>query len=101
MEFRTAIPKLRTNLGTALLFGAAASVLYLVVAQFLAVLTEPPFSSGSNPLLFGFAFGTFGVPVALWFRFELRAPLGLLVGILVFWHGFVFLVGSGGDAPLF
>ena len=50
------------------------------------------------------AFGTVGVPVSLWLRYELRSPGVLLAGVLLFWHALVYVppFGSGqGDAPGF
>ena len=51
-----------------------------------------------------FAFGTVGVPLLLWTRYEIRAPSILMALILLFWHVLVYLppFGSGeGDAPGF
>jgi hypothetical protein len=51
-----------------------------------------------------FGFVTIGVPVFLWFRYEIRSPGALLAGILVFWHILVYIppIGSGqGDSPGF
>lgn len=50
------------------------------------------------------AFGTVGVPLALWVRYGIRAPAVLLALVLLFWHVLVFVppLGSGeGDAPGF
>ncbi len=51
-----------------------------------------------------FAFGTVGVPVLLWLRYEIRGPSVLLALILLFWHVLVYVppIGSGeGDSPGF
>ena len=48
------------------------------------------------------AFGTGGIPVLLWLRYEIRSPGVLLACLLVFWHVLVEFpsIGSGqGDSP--
>lgn len=50
------------------------------------------------------AFGTVGVPVLLWLRYEIRSPGVLMASLLLFWHVLVEFppVGSGqGDSPGF
>ncbi|MFC6723098.1 hypothetical protein ACFQE1_01560 [Halobium palmae] len=51
-----------------------------------------------------FGLGTIGVPVFLWVRYEIRSPLALLMGILLFWLVLVYVppIGTGeGDSPGF
>ena len=51
-----------------------------------------------------FAFGTIGVPILLWARYQIRGPPIVMVLILLFWHVLIHLpvLGSdGGDAPAF
>lgn len=51
-----------------------------------------------------FGLGTIGVPVFLWVRYQIRSPVALLVGILLFWHVLVYVppIGTGeGDSPGF
>jgi hypothetical protein len=50
------------------------------------------------------AFGTVGIPVLLWLRYDVRSPSFLLTCILLFWHILVEFppIGSGqGDSPGF
>lgn len=50
------------------------------------------------------AYGTVGVPLFLWQRFEIRSPGALMLGLLLFWHVLVEFppLGSGqGDSPGF
>jgi hypothetical protein len=55
-------------------------------------------------LFFVMAFGTVGVPILLWLRYEIRSPGVLMACLLLFWHVLVEFppVGSGqGDSPGF
>lgn len=50
------------------------------------------------------AFGTVGIPLLLWRRYEIRSPSVLLACLLLFWHVLVEFppLGSGqGDSPGF
>ena len=50
------------------------------------------------------ALGTVGIPILLWFRYDLRSPAVLLACLLLFWHVLVEFppIGSGqGDSPGF
>lgn len=51
-------------------------------------------------LLLLLAFGTVGVPVALFGRYRLLSPLGLLLAIVLFWHGLIHVLSwtSTGEA---
>lgn len=92
-----------------LAISAAVTFLYSISVFGYSLL---PFSnvsiSGSPWHVLTFSMGsglvTIGFPVYLWFRYEIRSPVALLIGILVFWHVLVYIppIGSGqGDSPGF
>lgn len=93
----------------ALVFSAAVSLVYTGLVLGYVYLLSP--SVAITGPLWGavawyslLAFGTVGIPILLWLRFDLRSPTVLLAGILLFWHVLVEVpqLGSNqGDAPGF
>lgn len=107
VSLRRAVPSSERG-GRAVATGAVLSVLYSAVV--FAYSVAAPDVSLSGSAIEGFAlysllaFGTVGVPVALWLRYRIRSPGVLLALLLLFWHVLVELppVGTGrGDSPGF
>ncbi|WP_225335377.1 hypothetical protein [Halomicrobium urmianum] len=77
-----------------ILIAVGTSVGYVAAVRVYTLLLATDVSS-SYPiwrnvgLLLLLAFGTVGVPVALFGRYRLLSPLGLFLGIVLFWHGLV------------
>lgn len=95
--------------GRELLISAAVSLVYTGLVLGYAYLLSPSVTI-TGPLWgavawYSFtAFGTVGIPILLWLRFDLRSPAVLLACILLFWHVLaeIPLLGSNqGDAPGF
>lgn len=93
----------------AIAVSAGISVLYSAIVFAYSVNLNSNVSI-SGPVWQGFAlysvlaFGTVGVPVLLWIRYEIRSPGVFLAFLLLFWHVLVEFppVGSGrGDSPGF
>jgi hypothetical protein len=100
-EIRKHAPTPPTSRRAAVLSGLLAAAVYLLLAYHVARLTEPSFSGGSYLLLYIYAVGAIGIPVAAWLRYGLRSPFAVMVAVLVFWHVLVLLFGNDGDAPVF
>lgn len=95
--------------GRALLISAAVSLVYTGLVLGYTYLLSPSVTI-TGPLWGAvawyslMAFGTVGIPILLWLRFDLRSPAVLLAGILLFWHVLVVIPPLGsdqGDAPGF
>ncbi|GAA0260682.1 hypothetical protein ACFFQF_23655 [Haladaptatus pallidirubidus] len=91
-----------------ILSGGLASIVYAgIVFAYSAQspdiqITESFWSSFGLATLF--AFGTIGIPILLWMRYDIRGPSILMALILLLWHVAIHLpiIGSeGGDAPAF
>ncbi|KTG08874.1 hypothetical protein AUR64_13755 [Haloprofundus marisrubri] len=87
---------------------AVVSIVYTAVVVGYSVLSSNVSISGplwqSGGILTVFAFGSVGLPVALWYRYRYRSPVAFMSLMLLFWHVLVEFppVGSGqGDSPGF
>jgi hypothetical protein len=93
----------------ALAVGAAAAVLYTATVFGYSLLPGSNVSISGTlwhaVALYGVvAFGAVGVPVVLWFLYEVWTPGALLALVLAFWHVLVYVppIGTGeGDSPGF
>ena len=92
----------------AILSGSLASVVYVGTVLGYSVQSPNIQITGSFWQSFGlaalFAFGTIGIPILLWVRYQIRGPSVLMALILLFWHVVIHLpvIGSeGGDVPAF
>ena len=93
-------------LGRALLIGILVSVIYIPVAVGFALIVGPGFSGSGPPgsllIMMGFAFGSIGVPIVLWLRFEYYGPVALMSVIVLLLTFAMPLVAPGsGDSPAF
>lgn len=99
-QYRSSLPgvsgdsRRKRNWPFTILIAVGTSVGYATTVLVYALLLATDVSS-SYPiwqnvgLLLLLTFGTVGVPVALFGRYRLLSPLGLLLAIVLFWHGLV------------
>lgn len=92
----------------AILGGGLASMIYVGIVLAYSIQAPDVSITGSlwTAFVIGtlFAFGTIGVPILLWVRYDIRGPFVLMALVLLFWHVVIHLpvIGSeGGDAPAF
>ncbi|QLH83915.1 hypothetical protein [Halosimplex pelagicum] len=92
----------------ALLSAGLASIAYASIVTGYSTQSPAIQITGSIWSSFGlaalFAFGTIGVPILLWIRYQIRGPSIVMALVLLFWHVLIHLpvLGSdGGDAPAF
>lgn len=106
-SLRRAVPSKRSR--RAIVVSVGVSALYTAVVFGYSVHPATNVSiSGTRwhafVLYSALAFGTVGVPVLLWTRYEIRSPGVLSALVLLFWHVLVEFppIGSGqGDSPGF
>jgi hypothetical protein len=83
--------------------GVLATLLFIIGVGFYELLVVGGSYYGMTStwlaMLFVGYLGTFGLPVVLWFRYELKAPLVFMSLVLLF-YVLMPVFGGGGDAPL-
>lgn len=96
------IPSPPTGPSTAVTLGIACGIGYVILSYLGAVLFGPNFTGGDYGMLLAYSMAMVGIPMALWFRYRLLAPLALMGLIIAFWQILVPLLGNEGDGtPVF
>lgn len=96
------LPSPPTDYGIAIALGIACSIGYVILSYIGAVLFGLNFTGGDYGMLLAYSVAMVAIPVALWFRYGLLAPLALMGLIIAFWQVLVPLLGNEGDGtPVF
>lgn len=92
----------RTDTRVALAVGIVCAAGYLAVGVLQAVVFGPSFSGGNYAVLFLASLVMVAVPIALWLRYRLIAPLAAMGLLVIVWQVVVPVFGSEGDGtPVF